>query len=64
MTADEVADAVVEGMAAERFLILPHPEVAKYVQRKGEDYDRWLVGMRRMREGMLQNNPQFGYKIV
>jgi NAD(P)-dependent dehydrogenase (short-subunit alcohol dehydrogenase family) len=45
---DEVADAVVEGLAAERFLILPHPEVAEYVRRKADDHDRWLAGMRRL----------------
>ena len=33
---------------AERFLILPHPEVADYVQRKATDPDRWLAGMRRL----------------
>ena len=44
----EVADAVIEGLAAERFLILPHPEVADYVQRKATDPDRWLAGMRRL----------------
>jgi len=45
----DVADAVVRGIAAERFLILPHPEVAEYFQRKADDYDRWLRGMRRLR---------------
>jgi NAD(P)-dependent dehydrogenase (short-subunit alcohol dehydrogenase family) len=43
-----VADAVVEALDAERFLVLPHPEVAEYVRRKGEDRDRWLAGMRRL----------------
>jgi len=33
---------------SERFLVLPHPEVAEYVRRKGEDPDRWLAGMRRL----------------
>ncbi len=45
---EEVAEAVVAGIDAERFLILPHPEVATYFQRKASDYDRWLNGMRRM----------------
>jgi hypothetical protein len=45
---EEVADAVVAGLAAERFLILPHPEVAEYARRKGADRDRWLAGMRRL----------------
>ena len=43
-----VADAVVDGLAAERFLILPHPEVAEYVRRKADDHDRWIAGMRRL----------------
>ncbi len=47
---EQVADIVVEGLAAERFLILPHPEVAAYFRRKAADYDRWLKGMRRLRE--------------
>jgi NAD(P)-dependent dehydrogenase (short-subunit alcohol dehydrogenase family) len=45
---EEVADVVVQGLADEHFLILPHPEVAEYFQRKAGDYDRWLRGMRRM----------------
>jgi NAD(P)-dependent dehydrogenase (short-subunit alcohol dehydrogenase family) len=45
---EDVAAAVVEGLAAERFLILPHPEVLEYFRRKGSDYDRWLGGMRRL----------------
>jgi NAD(P)-dependent dehydrogenase (short-subunit alcohol dehydrogenase family) len=45
---DEVAQAVVEGMRSERFLILPHPEVLEFLRRKGSDYDRWLGGMRRL----------------
>lgn len=43
-----VADCVVEALAAKKFLILPHPQVSEYVQRKGQDYDRWLSGMRRL----------------
>jgi NAD(P)-dependent dehydrogenase (short-subunit alcohol dehydrogenase family) len=45
---EDVAGTVVEGLAAERFLILPHPRVADYFRRKAEDYDRWLAGMRRL----------------
>jgi len=45
---EDVAETVVAGLAEERFLILPHPEVAQYFQRKANDYDRWLKGMRRM----------------
>ena len=49
ITAPDVAAAVVQGLADERFLILPHPEVATYRQRKTADYDRWLGGMRKLR---------------
>ena len=45
---EDVAQAVIEGLADERFLILPHPEVAEYFRRKATDYDRWLRGMRRL----------------
>jgi NAD(P)-dependent dehydrogenase (short-subunit alcohol dehydrogenase family) len=44
---DQVAGIVVDGLAAERFHILPHPEVATFVKRKADDVDRWLSGMRR-----------------
>ena len=47
---EQVADEVVKGLAAERFLILPHPEVAEYFRRKATDYDRWIRGMRKLRD--------------
>jgi NAD(P)-dependent dehydrogenase (short-subunit alcohol dehydrogenase family) len=46
---EAVAEVVLQGIRDERFLILPHPEVAEYFRRKAEDYDRWLKGMRRLR---------------
>ena len=45
---EQVADAVIEGLDKETFLILPHPVVAEYHRRKATDYDRWLRGMRRL----------------
>jgi NAD(P)-dependent dehydrogenase (short-subunit alcohol dehydrogenase family) len=45
---EDVADAVVDGLRSERFLILPHPEVLTFLRRKTDDYDRWLAGMRRL----------------
>jgi NAD(P)-dependent dehydrogenase (short-subunit alcohol dehydrogenase family) len=45
---DTVADAVVRGLASEAFLILPHPQVLEYFQRKASDYDRWIAGMKRL----------------
>jgi NAD(P)-dependent dehydrogenase (short-subunit alcohol dehydrogenase family) len=48
VTAEEAADAVVDGIRAERFLILSHPEALTFFRRKADDYDRWLAGMRRL----------------
>jgi len=45
---DAVADAVVRGIGAESFLILPHPEVMEYFRRKASDYERWIRGMQRL----------------
>ena len=50
---EQVADAVIKGLAEERFLILSHPEVEKYRQHKG-DYDRWIGGMRKLRRSIIQ----------
>lgn len=48
LTPEEVADVVVQGVQDERFLLLPHPDVAKFEQRRADDRDRWLAGMRRL----------------
>jgi NAD(P)-dependent dehydrogenase (short-subunit alcohol dehydrogenase family) len=45
---EAVAEAVVATIFAERFLVLPHPEVLEYWRRKTSDYDRWIAGMRRL----------------
>lgn len=44
----DIAEAVIQGFADESFLILPHPEVRTYFERKATDYDRWIRGMRRL----------------
>src|SRR3954468_16327789 len=49
MSAAEVAGIVLEAIEAERFMILSHPAVHDYEQRKTSNRDRWLVGMRRLR---------------
>jgi NAD(P)-dependent dehydrogenase (short-subunit alcohol dehydrogenase family) len=49
LTPEQVADAVIAGLERERFLILPHPQVARYFRNKAEDHDRWLGGMRKLR---------------
>jgi NAD(P)-dependent dehydrogenase (short-subunit alcohol dehydrogenase family) len=46
----EVARIVMEAMEDERFLILSHPQVADYALRKASNRDRWLGGMRRLRD--------------
>ncbi len=43
---EDVADSVVEAIEAERFLVLPHPEVARYEQNRAGDRERWLEAMR------------------
>jgi len=53
LSPDDVAEAVVKGLEAESFLILPHEIVLTYMQRKTADYDRWLGGMRRLRAKVL-----------
>jgi NAD(P)-dependent dehydrogenase (short-subunit alcohol dehydrogenase family) len=50
-----LAATVVETLREERFYVLPHPEVGDYVRRKGDDIDRWLHGMRRLRRSSLEN---------
>ena len=45
---EELAGSVIDALAHEQFLVLPHPEVLTYMRRKTDDYDRWLGGMRRL----------------
>ncbi|MES2785154.1 MAG: SDR family oxidoreductase [Pseudomonadota bacterium] len=48
LSAEQVAADVVETMREEKFLVLPHPEVARYFLNKAQDYDRWLGGMQKL----------------
>ncbi|MDX1657486.1 MAG: SDR family oxidoreductase [Nitriliruptorales bacterium] len=57
MEPSAVADVVVEGLRDERFLILPHPEVAEYAARRGSDHDRWITGMQRLRHRVVEAFP-------
>lgn len=50
LSAEAVAACVVDGLADECFLILPHEIVAAYMKRKSSDYDRWIVGMVNLRK--------------
>ncbi|MEX0585209.1 MAG: SDR family oxidoreductase [Pirellulales bacterium] len=56
LTPEEIAEAVITGLAAEQFLILPHPQVAEYFRHKAEDYERWLRGMRKL-QARYGDNP-------
>ena len=57
---EDVAEAVVAGLRAERFLILTHPEVATYLARKAADPERWLAGMRRLQARLNLPLPPYG----
>ena len=48
----DVAQMCLQAISDEQFLILPHPEVATYVERKATDRDRWLAGMRRFQSAL------------
>jgi NAD(P)-dependent dehydrogenase (short-subunit alcohol dehydrogenase family) len=61
VSAEDVAGKVMEAIEAERFLVLPHPEVAEYEQRKAADRDRWLTGMRRLR-ATIAKDPNLQWK--
>jgi NAD(P)-dependent dehydrogenase (short-subunit alcohol dehydrogenase family) len=52
LTPAAVADAVMDGLATDAFLILPHPQVARYMSSKVENYDRWIGGMAKLRRSM------------
>lgn len=52
LTVEQAAGAIADGIEAGRFLVLTHPEVLGFFQRKASDYERWLGGMRRLRDGL------------
>jgi NAD(P)-dependent dehydrogenase (short-subunit alcohol dehydrogenase family) len=51
---EELADCTIESLRKEEFLILPHPEVKTYMERKVSDYDRWIKGMQRWRRKFVK----------
>ena len=53
LEADALTDSVMEGLAENQFLILPHPEVLGYIRHKTEDYDKWLSAMQHLREKFM-----------
>jgi NAD(P)-dependent dehydrogenase (short-subunit alcohol dehydrogenase family) len=57
MQPEEVARIVIAAMEEERFLILSHPQVDEYMKRKVANRDRWLAGMRRLRDKIYGLRP-------
>lgn len=68
LTAADVAAAIIEGVEAERFLILSHPQVGQYTLQRGQDHDRWVKGMQMLRakatEVFGSAKPETLYKLV
>jgi NAD(P)-dependent dehydrogenase (short-subunit alcohol dehydrogenase family) len=62
LTPEQVAEAVVQGLHNETFLILPHPQVAQYILKKAGEYDRWIGGMAKLRRTMLPKMHRFETK--
>jgi NAD(P)-dependent dehydrogenase (short-subunit alcohol dehydrogenase family) len=52
LTVAQAASVIADGIEEDRFLVLTHPEVLGYFQKKASDYPRWLAGMRRVRDGL------------
>jgi short-subunit dehydrogenase len=55
ISCEDVAESVITGMQDERFLILPHPEVAEFFSLKTDDHDRWIRGMQRLRQKLTRD---------
>ncbi len=56
---EQVARAVIEGIAAQRFLILPHEAVRDRIVSKASDRDRWIGSMERQ-YGIVTGAPAVG----
>jgi NAD(P)-dependent dehydrogenase (short-subunit alcohol dehydrogenase family) len=56
LSADDVAKAVLDGLDAESFLILPHAEIAQYMRNKVNDYDRWIGGMTKLQRAFRKTS--------
>ena len=61
---NQVAEKVVNGLRAETFLILPHPEVRKFMQFKLYSYDKWLIAMNRLRKKALKETGDLDIKNI
>jgi NAD(P)-dependent dehydrogenase (short-subunit alcohol dehydrogenase family) len=54
LTPEQVAKDALDGIEAETFLILPHPQVIDYMRKKTENYDRWIGGMAKIQAKMRE----------
>lgn len=54
VTTEDVAEAVIQGMKEETFLILPHPDVAEYVTMKADSHDRFIRGFQRLKQKLTK----------
>jgi NAD(P)-dependent dehydrogenase (short-subunit alcohol dehydrogenase family) len=68
LTASDVAASVWQGVAEGRFVIMPHPDVAKYSAARGSDPERWIKGMQMLRAKALSEHGSISvaefYKLV
>lgn len=64
LDARTVAELCLDAIRDERFLVLPHPEVSTYAERKATDRDRWLSGMRRFQTALYPDAPLPGDAIA
>lgn len=55
---EAVAEALLQGLRDKRFLILPHPEVARFAQARAQDMDAWIRGMQALRRRVLAELPE------
>jgi len=53
LSTEYVADCILAAIQGEQFMVLPHPQVSTYFRRKADDHDRWIQGMRRFRERII-----------
>lgn len=60
----DVAQDCIDAIRAEKFHVLPHPEVATYMERKATDVDRWLSGMRRFQAALYTDRPLPGDAVA
>ena len=64
LSPNQVAEKVVDGLRTETFLILPHPEVRKFMQFKLNSYDKWLIAMNRLRKKVLKETGDLDIKNI